>query len=388
MKRPPESGKAELSVARWTHLLAGLQARSTGLWIRTGNLESRALEERLAALAIDRPIYISGLARSGSTILLELLSRHADVATHRYKDFPPVLTPWLWNWFLERAATRQSAPQERAHGDGIRVTPESPEAFEEVVWMAFFPQLHDPERSAVLTAETENREFQAFYRDHIRKLLLIRSGKRYLAKANYNLTRFRYLLKLFPDAKFIVPFRDAPGHIASLMRQHARFLDEHRRDPRLQRHMSRSGHFEFGADMRPIHTGDTATIAQIRELWSHGREVEGWARYWSEVYGHVADLLETDAGARRACFVVRHETLCRRPGEVMEALLAHCELSRRPPDITALAETTIRRSAGARAPFDDAQLERIVTPTGAVAGRLERLAEQCLRSGGLASAAI
>lgn len=388
MKRPPEPGKPELSIARWTDLLGGLQERSTSLWIRTGNLESRLLEERIAELAIDRPIYISGLARSGSTILLELLSRHADVATHRYKDFPPVFTPWFWNWFLERAATRQSAPRERAHGDGITVTPESPEAFEEVVWMAFFPQLHDPQRSAVLTDETGNPEFEAFYRDHIRKLLLVRGGNRYLAKANYNLTRFRYLLKLFPDAKFIVPFRDAPGHIASLMRQHARFLGEHRRDPRLQRHMSRSGHFEFGADMRPINTGDTAGLAQIRELWSSGREIEGWAMYWSRVYGHVADLLANDAAARRACFVVRHETLCRDPAGVIRGVLAHCELPRRRPDIADLAEATIRRPPGAGAPFDDAQVERIRVMTGAVADRLETFAEQCLRPGGLASEAI
>src|SRR5690606_10191757 len=149
------------------------------------------------------PVYIAGLARSGSTILLELLSRHPHLATHRYQDFPPLFTPWSWNWFLERAGGKAQAPVERAHGDGIAVTPQSPEAFEEVLWMAFFPHLHDPAVSAALEAHTSNPAFERFYREHLQKLLLLRGAPRYLSKANYNVTRLPYLLKLFPDARFI-----------------------------------------------------------------------------------------------------------------------------------------------------------------------------------------
>ena len=89
--------------------------------------------------------------------------------------------------------------------------------------MAFFSTLHDPGSSAVLNGETNNKEFANFYKDHIRKLLLLRGGRRYLSKANYNLTRLGYLLKLFPDARFLLPVRDPVWHIASLMRQHQRF---------------------------------------------------------------------------------------------------------------------------------------------------------------------
>jgi hypothetical protein len=182
-----------LSVPGWTDKLSGLQARFPRFWIGLGNLESRVLAERLSDIPIDRPIYIAGLARSGTTILLELLAEHPDLASHRYRDFPPVLAPWFWNRFIDRAASRPQDASERAHGDRIEVTPESPEAFEEVIWMAFFDRLHDPDASAVLDAETGNEEFEAFYRDHIRKMLLIRGGKRYLSKANYNVSRLLYL---------------------------------------------------------------------------------------------------------------------------------------------------------------------------------------------------
>src|SRR4029077_17446890 len=94
---------------------------------------------------------------------------------------------------------------QRTHRDGIFVTPESPEAMEEVLWMAFFPQIHKPEACNVLDRNTSNPSFEQFYRDHLRKLLLVRGGKRYVSKANYNVTRLEYLHRLFPDARFVIP---------------------------------------------------------------------------------------------------------------------------------------------------------------------------------------
>jgi hypothetical protein len=154
------SATSPLSVPYWTDSLSGLQARHPHFWIALGNLESRLLRERLAHVAIEKPLYIAGLARSGSTILLELLARHPQLASHRYRDFPPLFTPWSWNWFVDHAGARRQTPTERAHGDGIAVTAESPEAFEEVLWMAFFKHLHDPAHSAVLDAHTSNPAFE------------------------------------------------------------------------------------------------------------------------------------------------------------------------------------------------------------------------------------
>ena len=86
-----------------------------------------------------------------------------------------MFTPYWWNRFLDRVPQRAAAPAERTHRDGIAITPESPEAFEEVIWMAFFPGLHDPAKRGVLERDTAP-EFEAFYRDHIRKLVRVRGG--------------------------------------------------------------------------------------------------------------------------------------------------------------------------------------------------------------------
>lgn len=211
-----KSQEDAFNVPRWVDVLGGFINHRQGLWIRMGGLETRLLSDEIADLPIEQPIYVSGIARSGSTILLEVLSQLEQVVTHQYKDYPPVFTPYFWNWFFDRMAKRSAQAVERAHRDGIMVTPESPEAFEEVLWMAFFPNLHETSTSSVLDHRTSNAAFERFYRDHIRKLLRVRGGDRYLSKGNYNVTRLEYLLKLFPDARFVIPVREPTWHIASL----------------------------------------------------------------------------------------------------------------------------------------------------------------------------
>jgi hypothetical protein len=358
-------GASGMTVARWVDWLSGHVERHPRLWIRLGGLETRMVEDRLQQITIDRPAYVTGLARSGTTILLELIARHPEVATHRYRDFPPVFVPWMWNRFLDRASKGDHVAEERAHGDRIWVTPESPEAFEEVLWMAFFPDAHDPSRSAVLDGSTRHPVFERFYLDHIRKLLLVRRGERYVAKGNYNLTRLGYLQAMVPDARFVVPVRDPVHHIASLMRQHEQFSREGARDERVRRHMTRSGHFEFGLDRRPIHTGDDEGVEHVLAAWRAGREVEGWARYWALTYGHVRDVLDRNPRLAAASLVVRYEDLCADPEQVVSGVLHHCGLSL--GTLPQSASETVRAPDYYRAPFDEAEVDLIRSTTDCVA---------------------
>lgn len=289
-----------------------------------GDLETRMLADQLSV--IDRPIYVAGLARAGSTLLLELLSWQRNVVTHQYRDFPLLHVPYLWNRFLDLAGTRTATAEERAHNDGVVVDRDSPEAFEEVLWMAFFPDLHQLGCCDVLDGRTQHPEFERFYRDHLRKLLLLRDGSRYVSKANYNVTRLEYLLRLFPDARFVIPVRDPVDHVASLMRQHERFSAGQRQDPRAREHLRRVGHFEFGIDRRAINTGDSSAVAAVEGCWESGREVEGWARYWAMVHDYLLRRLSENPALASATTIVPFETLCREPVGTIWQLLEHCEL--------------------------------------------------------------
>lgn len=372
--------RSVLSVPRWTDVLSGLQAKYPGLWIGLGNLESRMLADRLSSLSIRKPVWITGLARAGTTILLELLARHPQFATHRYRDFPPVLAAWCWNWFIEHAGATEETARERAHGDGIRVTAESPEAFEEVVWMAFFPDLHKPDAGVELTARNRNPRFEDFYRDHIRKILLLRGGTRYLAKANYNVTRLAYLIELFPDARFIVPFRNPARHIASLIGQQRRFRDEHERDDRLRRHMSRSGHFEFGLDRRPINRGNHRMTQRILDLWADGREVEGWALYWQDIHGYIADRLGSGGVLHSSTLLFDYDGFCAAPKEMMRELMAHIELGAAEYDPAEEAARVIRPPSDRPLPFSDSERALIEEITSKTWNRLREIAAAQLSS--------
>ncbi|MFZ5791638.1 MAG: sulfotransferase family protein [Pseudomonadota bacterium] len=368
MERDEKSRLAAFKGTPWMDLLGRLVCDRPGLMRAVARLETRMLADRLEAISIDAPLWITGLARSGSTVLLELLAAHPAVTTQRYRDFPPIFTPYLWNRLLDFVPLKPEQPVERAHQDRILVTSESPEAFEEPLWMAFFPHLHDPHRPAVLGGTVEHPDFEAFLADHIRKLLQLRRRARYLAKANYNVTRLGYLLKLFPDARFVVPIRNPLWHIASLMKQHRLFSDAERLYPSARRHLARVGHFEFGLDRRPIHCGNQRAVDDILALWAAGREAEGWAVQWSEVYGFLSHHLETDSALRRATLIVRYEDLTQEPRQTLTRILNHCRLDAS-PELLRQAESRLRPPDYYRPQFRKPALDAIRARTAAVSTR-------------------
>jgi hypothetical protein len=310
--------------------LGGLVERHRHLWLSLARLETSVLSERLRAVAIRMPIYISGLARAGSTLLHELIASHASVATHRLKDYPMIFTPYWWRRASARLSTQP--PRERPHGDRILINAESADALEELLWMAFFPRCHDPETSNIMGAAERQPAFESFYDAHLRKLLLAERATRYAAKANYHVARLAYLVRLLPDARFLVAIRSPASHVLSLVRQQVRFARGQRAHPRALALMRRSGHFEFGLDRRPLNLGDRRRVHAIVEAWERGDDVRGFARQWDQVYGYLDDLLRRDAQVRAATQVVRYEVLCESPAETLRAVLRHCNL----PDADAI----------------------------------------------------
>ena len=99
---------------------------------------------------------------------------------------------------------------ERAHGDGIRISVESPEAFEEVFWMTF--------------SENDDHTEEKFKR-YIQLINNKYSKNRYLSKNNQNVKRLNLISKIFPKSKFLFPFRDPIQHANSLLFQHQRSIE-------------------------------------------------------------------------------------------------------------------------------------------------------------------
>jgi hypothetical protein len=297
---------------------------SLGQWL--GDLETRTVRDEIAQTPVTQPVFVCGLARAGSTILLESLAQSGVFATHRYADYPLLWTPYWWNWLRARLPASAAVPAQRAHGDRIAVTRESPEAFEEILWMHFFEQRHDPHIDQRLDTAISNAAFEQFYVEHIRKLIAVRRAQRYLAKGNYNVARLKYLLRLFPDARFIVAVRDPVDHVASLCRQDALFDRWHQENAGIGRHLASIGHVEFGPQKHAENLGDTQESLRIQACFQQGRIVEGFARQWAGTYGHVLKQIAADNGLASAIRIVRYDLLCSEPEQSLAKTFLHAGL--------------------------------------------------------------
>jgi hypothetical protein len=297
------------------------------LFVGLGNVESRLLARRLATMRVDRPVYICGLPRAGTTITLQMLSEHPDVVTHKYADFLMPYMPWVWNKvFPHIPVDAMRKPVPRIHRDRIQVTRDSAEMGEEILWEHFFPHIHSEKNYSVLDGSTSNPSFERFYSEHLRKLALVRGRSRYVSKAIMCVVRMQYLRKLFPDARFLLYIRNPIDHVASMVKQDRIWAELERDDPRQIEIIELTGHHEFGPHQVMANVGNPQELSEIRRLFDDKKWPESRARYWAYVYGFIAKQLEDDPELAKSVCVVRYEDLCSDSGPTIDRILTHTGL--------------------------------------------------------------
>jgi hypothetical protein len=294
-------------------LLHRIAFRTYGSQVQLSDLEDRIYARQIAARKIDRPVFVTALPRAGTTMLLGGLANLPDFASHCYRDMPFVIVPCFWNSYSRRFQKNgQSRP--RAHGDGMLISYDSPEAFEEILWKTFWPQHYLKDRITTWNGADDD-EFEEFFRSHMRKIMFLRQNPaagtmRYLSKNNSNIARPRLLKRMFPDAIIVVPFREPYQHATSLLRQHRNFLDLHRKDPFASKYMRSIGHFDFGENLRPIDFDGWFD----RRHEKNADSLAFWLEYWVACYRH---LLSQGEGILR---FVDYDRLCRFPEQGLSRL--------------------------------------------------------------------
>jgi len=271
------------SLDRAIHRLA---FASPGVQETAADIESLLYGKSFRHLTIRRPIFVTSLPRAGTTLVLELLARIPGIATHTYRDMPFVMSPILWD-AISRRFHKPSDLRERAHGDGMAVGYDSPEAFEEIVWRSYWTTKYTSDRIALWSDNENAGEFREGFVDHIRRILAVRAqgGQvgRYASKNNANISRLGLLRRLFPDSVLLVPFRDPVGQAISLLHQHLRFGERHTHDAFARQYMNDIGHLEFGALHRPIHFEG---MDQVRAQYQP-ESLDYWLAYWERAFRHV-----------------------------------------------------------------------------------------------------
>ncbi|NQT56824.1 MAG: sulfotransferase [Desulfobacteraceae bacterium] len=265
----------------------------------------------------ESPVFICALARAGTTILMRTFYDTGKFRSLTYREMPFVLMPGIWKR-LSKSFHQYKAEEERAHGDGIGVNFDSPEAFEEVFWRVFSSDeyLYEDHLSPY-SANTETiHRFQQFVSQVISSANQPHQ-QRYLSKNNNNILRLGSIRRAFPDALIIVPFRDPIQHAISLFHQHTQFCATHKADPFSYNYMKWLGHHEFGGTHRPFQFGDRWAV----KANDHRPEnINYWLALWINTYRY---LLET---APQGTFFVSFEELCREPQHTLSMLFSRANV--------------------------------------------------------------
>lgn len=264
------------------------------------DIDQRLVAARGSEIANGRHVFVAGMARSGTTMLMRRFHATGQYRSLTYRDMPFVLAPNLWRR-LRGHSQSQPGAVERAHGDEISIDVDSPECFDEVFWRIFSGDQYI--RKTHLRPHSPDTDVKQKFVQYVAAILAAQeNGKhKYLSKNNNNVLRLRSIREMFPNALIVVPFRRPLAQAGSLHRQHHRFLQLQNENGFIERYMRWLAHHEFGRDHRPFCFGNEEMIKQA----SYDKnKVDYWLGLWHETY------LWLDRSAPEDVIFVCYEELC------------------------------------------------------------------------------
>ena len=226
-------------------------------------------------MEIDRPIFIVGSHRSGTTLLYSILARHMDTGyfnrmNHRFCGKP--LLSYLLTLFFDR----EDKPKEAQR-----------------IWDQFKTRDDD-----AMTADEVTLETAYCLRNLVENILMYRQANRFLAKCPRLSLRVSWLEVVFPGALFIHLIRDWRAVVSSMAL---------RREKREKR-----GGGWFG-----IHTPDWRDMSGLSHVVSSAR-----------IYRHTTMTLEAESARKGERFLtIAYEDLCENPSTTLQSITKFCGLT-------------------------------------------------------------
>jgi len=256
-------------------------------------------------------LLVTGLARAGTTSLLQRLVETGAFSSLNYANMPFVMAPGTWRRFYK---PKVGELEERSHGDGILVGADSAEALEEPFFLAhtggaFVAEDH-------LVPHRVDAELYGRYLDY--QGLVRNPGTTYLAKNNNALLRYPSLREHNRDFTAVLMFREPLAHAASLLDMHRRYTAMQDGDPFVRTYMDWLAHHEFGGGQKPFRFGSAPALGDPETL-------DYWLDRWTDYYRHAL----TVDGHR--LLLVSHATWSASPTAILKAVLAETGIEAEPP---------------------------------------------------------
>lgn len=286
------------------HLALNSRTRGSMLF----DIEKLIFSRMMRPCSEDHHVFVCGLARSGTTVLMRALHESGDFASLTYRDMPFVLA--LNSWAKITSNNSKSIQKSvRAHDDGLLVDFDSPEALEEVFWGVFAG--NDYIHANHLTPHRIDDDVITGFQEYVGLINLRYSKNRYLSKNNNNILRLDGICEAFPKAKVLIPFREPLQHAFSLLKQHKNFVAQHSEDAFSKKYMSWLVHHEFGLDYRPFRFGNE--ICPQKDLSS----IDYWLCVWINAYTYFLKHIKNSSGK---LYFVCYESICQNDRYVWQTL--------------------------------------------------------------------
>jgi hypothetical protein len=275
---------------------------------------------------VDQPVYVMGLARSGTTIVLEILEKAGPFHSPTYRDMPFVLCPNFWQGLTKHSRLNAKLAA-RAHGDGIAIGFDSPESFEEVFWRTACETQAGPALAYVHISQDDLADFASYRQLSLRAALQNNPGQpqnlhtlptpqglRYLSKNNNNVMRIQQLSDQ-AGAHLVLIIRDPLATAWSLYRQHQRFVEIQADDEFVRAYMRWLGHHEFGQGHKPLAIGSQ----HLQDL--NPMQPDYWLTYWMGTYQNLLQTFQTlPAEQSNRILWLSHERICQAPALELKRL--------------------------------------------------------------------
>ena len=241
-------------------------------------IEKLIFYQKIQNIENQKHVFISGLPRSGTTVILQFIYNSKEYASLTYNDMPFIMAPSLFSKFYKRKLVPK---KERMHSDGLFYDLSTPEAFDEVFFSSF----------------NTNEEIQENLIDYISLVLIKYKKNKYLSKNNTNYKRISLIQNILPNSIFIIPFRNPLQHSFSLLNQHKNFINLQNKDKFILKYMNYLGHNEFGNNHQ-------SWFKAIK--YNNFDDINYWLEQWLLFYQNIINNFQSF----KNCNLICYEKLC------------------------------------------------------------------------------
>lgn len=280
-------------------------------------LERSLLFPFYASIPIDRPIFIIGPFRSGTTILEKIIAEHPEVAHFMYITnvwyLAPVTGYSTINLLLALGVVDRDSML-AVHNPRIEYMILSPYECEWVWSQSSKGLWEDKCRDVTVGEDFSDPSYKRYLRSMFQRHMLVQHASRFLSKNPVNCLRIGYLQKHFPDARFVTIVRNPLDTVLSHYRAAMRMESIFHNDPETKHMLQDRLHMDLlSMVIKTRNYDESLALNQEHRLL-------GIANQWSDMQAMVMQSVSEIPGNDKQVLSLRYEDLMDSPLKTLKQI--------------------------------------------------------------------